>query len=68
MPSVRLHPSYAQSRRASQHATVSGLVLVLDLKLPEGVKTGNDAEVWRQLLELQGRFTTYALSFIVLGT
>jgi uncharacterized membrane protein len=40
----------------------------LDLKLPEGVKTGNDAEVWRQLLELQGRFTTYALSFIVLGT
>jgi TMEM175 potassium channel family protein len=47
---------------------VAMTLLVLDLKLPEGVKTGNDVEVWRQLLELQGRFTTYALSFIVLGT
>ena len=47
---------------------VAMTLLVLDLKLPEGVETGNDAEVWRQLLELQGRFTTYALSFIVLGT
>ncbi len=47
---------------------VAMTLLVLDLKLPEGVKLSSDAEVWRQLLELTGRFSTYALSFIVLGT
>ena len=47
---------------------VAMALLVLDLKLPEDVETGNDAEVWRQLLGLQGRFEIYALSFIVLGT
>ena len=47
---------------------VAMTLLVLDLKLPEGVKMSSDAEVWRQLLELTGRFSTYTLSFIVLGT
>jgi uncharacterized membrane protein len=28
----------------------------------------SDSEVWRQFLELTGRFSTYTLSFIVLGT
>ena len=47
---------------------VAMILLVLDLKLPEGVKTGNDAEVRGQLVGLKGRFSTYVLSFIVLGT
>ena len=47
---------------------VAMTLLVLDLKLPEGLKMSSDAELWRQLLELTGRFSTYALSFIVLGT
>ena len=47
---------------------VAMTLLVLDLKLPEGLKMSSDAEVWRQLLELTGRFSTYTLSFIVLGT
>jgi uncharacterized membrane protein len=46
---------------------VAMTLLVLDLKLPEGTKMSNDAAVWRQLSELTGRFSTYALSFIVLG-
>ena len=46
---------------------VAMTLLVLDLKLPEGVKISNDAEVWRQLVELRSRFTIYVLSFIVLG-
>ena len=41
--------------------------LVLDLKLPEGTKMSNDPAVWRQLFEMTGRFSTYALSFIVPG-
>ena len=32
---------------------VAMTLLVLDLKLPEGVKLSNDAEVWRQLAELK---------------
>jgi uncharacterized membrane protein len=47
---------------------VAMTLLVLDLKLPEGTKLSNDTAVWRQLFELTGRFSTYALSFIVLGT
>ena len=46
---------------------VAMTLLVLDLKLPEGVKISTDAEVWRQLVELQNHFSTYVLSFIVLG-
>ena len=46
---------------------VAMTLLVLDLKLPEGQKISNDAEVWRQLVALQSRFTIYVLSFIVLG-
>ena len=46
---------------------VAMTLLVLDLKLPEGVKMSSDAEVWGHLLELTGRFSTYTLSFIVLG-
>jgi len=46
---------------------VAMTLLVLDLKLPEGVKLGNDADVWRQLVELKSHFSTYVLSFIVLG-
>jgi uncharacterized membrane protein len=47
---------------------VAMTLLVLDLKLPEGLKMSSDAEVWRQLLELTGRFSTYTLSFVVLGS
>jgi uncharacterized membrane protein len=47
---------------------VAMTLLVLDLKLPEGVKIGNDAEAWRQLLELKSHFLAYVLSFIVLST
>ena len=46
---------------------VAMTLLVLDLKLPEGVKLSNDAEVWRQLVELNNHFSNYVLSFIVLG-
>jgi len=46
---------------------VAMTLLVLDLKLPEGAKISNDAEAWRQLIELKSRFSTYVLSFIVLG-
>jgi uncharacterized membrane protein len=46
---------------------VAMTLLVLDLRLPEGLKMSSDAEVWQQLLELSGRFLTYALSFVVLG-
>jgi uncharacterized membrane protein len=46
---------------------VAMTLLVLDLKLPEGTKMSDDPAVWRQLFELTGRFSTYALSFIVLG-
>jgi hypothetical protein len=38
------------------------------LKLPEDLKMSSDSEVWRQFLELTGRFSTYTLGFIVLGT
>jgi len=47
---------------------VAMTLLVLDLKLPEGTKLSNDTAVWRQLFQLTGRFSTYALSFVVLGT
>ena len=46
---------------------VAMTLLVLDLKLPEGTSLSSDPAVWRQLFELTGRFSTYALSFIVLG-
>ena len=46
---------------------VAMTLLVLDLKLPEGVKISNDAEAWQQLVELKSRFSTYVLSFICLG-
>src|SRR5215472_14106830 len=47
---------------------VAMTLLVLDLKLPEGVKISSDAEAWGQLVGLKSRFSTYVLSFIVLGT
>ncbi len=47
---------------------VAMTLLVLDLKLPEGVKLSTDSEMWRQLRELRTHFSTYVLSFIVLGT
>jgi len=47
---------------------VAMTLLVLDLKLPEGIKMNTDAEVWRQLAALRGHFLIYALSFVVLGT
>ncbi len=46
---------------------VAMTLLVLDLKLPEGVKISDDAEAWRQLVELKSHFSIYVLSFIVLG-
>jgi uncharacterized membrane protein len=47
---------------------VAMTLLVLDLRLPEGVKLSSDPAVWHQLSELAGRFSTYSLSFIVLAT
>jgi len=47
---------------------VAMTLLVLDLKLPEGVKLSTDAEVWHQLVDLKSHFVTYGLSFVVLGT
>jgi len=47
---------------------VAMTLLVLDLKLPEGIKMNTDAELWRQLAALRGHFLIYALSFVVLGT
>ena len=47
---------------------VAMTILVLDLKLPEGVKLSGNSEVWNQLRGLTGRFSMYALSFIVLGS
>jgi uncharacterized membrane protein len=46
---------------------VAMTLLVLDLKLPEGVTLKSDLEVAHQLLGVAGRFGTYVLSFIVLG-
>ncbi len=46
---------------------VAMTLLVLDLKLPEGITLNSDSDVWRQLLGVGGRFWTYVLSFIVLG-
>ena len=46
---------------------VAMTLLVLDLKLPEGVKISTDAEVWRQLVELENHFSTYVLSGIFLA-
>jgi uncharacterized membrane protein len=46
---------------------VAMTLLVLDLKLREGVKLSDDAQVWRQLVELRSSFSTYILSFVVLG-
>lgn len=46
---------------------VAMTLLVLDLKLPEGIEFTTDAGLWRQLVGLKGHFLIYALSFIVLG-
>ena len=46
---------------------VAMTLLVLDLKLPEGVSLNSDSEVWRQLLGVGGRFWTYVLSFTGFG-
>jgi uncharacterized membrane protein len=46
---------------------VAMTLLVLDLKLPEGVTLKSDSQVWSQLLGVAGRFRTYVLSFVVLG-
>ena len=46
---------------------VAMTLLVLDLRLPEGVKLTSDSEAWHQLVDLRGRFATYILSFVVLG-
>ena len=35
---------------------VAMTLLVLDLKLPEGVTLNSDSEAWRQLLAVAGRF------------
>ncbi len=54
---------------ALMHSSAGAMtLLVLYLKLPEDLKMSSDSEVWRQFLELTGRFSTYTLSFIVLGT
>jgi uncharacterized membrane protein len=47
---------------------VAMTLLVLDLRLPEGATMSSDSAVWRQLVGLTGRFSAYALSFIVLST
>jgi len=46
---------------------VAMTLLVLDLKLPEGIEITTDAAMWRQLVGLRAHFLIYALSFTVLG-
>ncbi|HEY3177252.1 MAG TPA: TMEM175 family protein [Casimicrobiaceae bacterium] len=42
-------------------------LLVLDIKLPEGVAYATNEQLWNRLVELERHFVIYAISFIVIG-
>jgi uncharacterized membrane protein len=42
-------------------------LLVLDIKLPEGVAYATNEELWNHLVGLERHFAIYAISFIVIG-
>ena len=42
-------------------------LLVLDIKLPEGVPYATNEELWNRLVQLERHFAIYAISFIVIG-
>src|SRR5437879_2625311 len=42
-------------------------LLVLDIKLPEGVSYSTNEELWTRLVGLERHFAIYAISFIVIG-
>ena len=42
-------------------------LLVLDIKLPEGVSYATNEALWNRLVELERHFAIYAISFIVIG-
>src|SRR5438445_13799201 len=42
-------------------------LLVLDIKLPEGMTYATNEALWTRLLSLERHFAIYALSFIVIG-
>src|SRR5947209_9290702 len=42
-------------------------LLVLDIKLPEGVSYPDNEALWNKLVELQRHFAIYAISFVVIG-
>ena len=42
-------------------------LLVLDIKLPEGVTYSSNEELWSRLVGLERHFAIYAISFLVIG-
>ena len=42
-------------------------LLVLDIKLPEGMTYATNEALWNRLLSLERHFAIYAISFIVIG-
>jgi|SRR5438094_8504127 len=42
-------------------------LLVLDIKLPEGVSYSTNDELWKRLVELERHFAIYAISFVVIA-
>lgn len=42
-------------------------LLVLDIKLPDGVTFANNRELWNHLVELERHFVIYTISFVVIG-
>jgi len=42
-------------------------LLVLDIKLPEGVSYPDNEALWNKLVELERHFAIYAISFVVIG-
>ncbi len=42
-------------------------LLVLDIKLPEGVSYATNEALWNRLVQLERHFAIYAISFIVIG-
>jgi uncharacterized membrane protein len=42
-------------------------LLVLDIKLPEGVSYATNEALWNRLVELERHFAIYAISFVVIG-
>ena len=42
-------------------------LLVLDIKLPEGVTYSSNQDLWNHLVQLERHFAIYAISFVVIG-